>query len=44
MKNNIQERFVKMDRENIEAYTPKYAVAYYLTLLIKRYGYLVSIQ
>lgn len=23
---NIQERFVKMDRDNIEAYTPKYAV------------------
>ena len=22
----IQDRFVKMDRENIEAYTPKYAV------------------
>jgi hypothetical protein len=24
--NNIQTRFVSMDRENIEAYTPKYAV------------------
>jgi len=26
MKKEIQERFVTMDRENIEAYTPKYAV------------------
>jgi hypothetical protein len=26
MENNIQEKFVKMDRNNIEAYTPEYAV------------------
>ena len=33
--NKIQERFVKMDRENIEAYTPKYAVDIILPYISK---------
>jgi len=32
---NIQEKFVKMDRDNIEAYTPKYAVVIVLPFINK---------
>ena len=32
---NIQEKFVKMDRDNIEAYTPKYAVDIVLPFINK---------
>ena len=36
-KNDIQDKFVKMDRENIEAYTPKYAVDIILPYLNKKW-------
>lgn len=35
MKEEIQDRFVKMDRDNIEAYTPKYAVDIILPYISK---------
>ena len=39
----ITEVFTQMDRENIEAYTPKYAVDIILPYIPKRQSNLVSI-